>query len=222
VEKIIASHSQLETADESFFLEMAIKSASRLRAVRDVTPSVIKAAVKNSQAKIAEQYLESIAYRLHDKPNFVEKYPFNFLYIGFIARCFPQAKIVLLNRHPMDACFAMYKQPFFKFSYTQADLVVYHNAYTRLIDHWRSAVGGLIEISYESLVSDTERQVRNLLDQLGLGFEMECVNYYQNQSASATASSVQVRQKPHTRSVGKWRNWEAELEELKNGLEPKL
>jgi Tfp pilus assembly protein PilF len=222
VEKIIASHSQLETADESFFLEMAIKSASRLRAVRDVTPSVIKAAVKNSQAKIAEQYLESIAYRLHDKPNFVEKYPFNFLYIGFIARCFPQAKIVLLNRHPIDACFAMYKQPFFKFSYTQADLVVYHNAYTRLIDHWRSAVGGLIEISYESLVSDTERQVRNLLDQLGLGFEMECVNYYQNQSASATASSVQVRQKPHTRSVGKWRNWEAELEELKNGLEPKL
>lgn len=222
VEKIIASHSMVETADESFFLEMAIKSASRLRAVRDVTPSVIKAAVQNSQANIAEQYLESIAYRLQGKPNFVEKYPFNFLYIGFIARHFPKAKIVLLNRDPIDACFAMYKQPFFKFSYTQADLVVYHHAYTRLMEHWRSAVGGLIEVSYESLVSDTEPQVRRLLHQLGLGFEMQCVDYHQNQSASATASSVQVRQKPHTRSVGKWRNWETELEELRNGLETHL
>jgi tetratricopeptide (TPR) repeat protein len=219
VEKIIASHSTVETADESFFLEMAIKSASRLRSVRDVTPSVIKAAVKNSQAKIAQQYFESIAYRLQGKQSFVEKYPFNFLYIGFIARYFPNAKIVLLNRNPLDACFAMYKQPFFKFSYTQADLVAYHNAYTRLMDHWHSAVGGLIEVSYESLVGDTEPQVRSLLDQLGLGFEMECVNYHQNQTASATASSVQVRQKPHTRSVGKWRNWETELDELRNGLE---
>jgi Tfp pilus assembly protein PilF len=219
VEKIITSHSQVETADESFFLEMAIKSASRLRTVREVTPSVITGAVKNSQAKIAQQYLESIAYRLQGKSNFVEKYPFNFLYIGFIARYFPQAKIVLLNRSPMDACFAMYKQPFFKFSYTQADLVVYHNAYTRLIDHWRSAVGSLIEVSYESLVADTLPQVRSLLDQLGLDFEMECVNYHQNKTASATASSVQIREKPHTRSVGKWRNWHHELDELRKGLE---
>lgn len=221
VEKIISSHSQVETADESFFLEMSIKRASRLRTVSDVTPSVIKAACGNNQADIAGEYLDAISYRLGGHKYFVEKYPFNFLYIGFIARYFPNAKIVLLKRNAMDACFAMYKQPFFKFSYTQEDLVKYHRAYSRLIEHWRNTVPNLVEVEYEALVDKPEVEIRTLMSSLGFEFEQACVDYHLNGSASATASAVQIREKPHTRSVDKWLNWEAQLKDLKNGLAEK-
>ena len=218
VEKIISAHSQVETVDESFFLELAIKRASRLRSITEMTLSVVKAAADNTQADLARDYLTAVDYRLSGQPYFVEKYPFNFLYVGFIRKYFPTAKIVLLKRQPMDACFAMYKQPFFKFSYTQTDLATYHNAYTQLMAHWQSSVPGLIEVEYEALVSDPESQIPLLLSSLELGFERSCVDYHHNATASATASSIQVREKPHTRSVNKWRNWEAELQSLKKGL----
>ncbi len=214
VEKIISSHSLIGTADESFFLEMAIKRASGLQSINEVSPSMIKAACLNTGANIADDYLNAVSYRVYDQPNFVEKYPFNFLYIGFIARHFPNSKIVLLKRNAMDACFAMYKQPFFKFSYTLEGLAHYHNAYVRLIEHWRSTVPNLIEIDYETLVRDPEPCIRGLMSDLEFEFESACVNYHLNSSPSATASSVQVLDKPHTRSVEKWRNWETELQSL--------
>lgn len=219
VEKIVSAHSRVGSADESFFLEMALKQHSGLRNIQDVTPTVIEAATKCDPAKIAQTYLQSIAYRLQSQPYFVEKYPFNFLYIGFIAAAFPTAKIVLLQRNPMDACFAMYKQPFFKFSYSQEDLVQYYQAYAKLTAHWRSIVPNLIEIQYEALVAQPEEQIRALLSALDLEFEPECLDYHQQESVSASASSVQIREKPHTRSVDKWRNWEQQLTTLSDGLQ---
>lgn len=57
----------------------------------------------------------------------------------------------------MDACFAMYKQSFFKFAYTLDDLGRYYVAYNRLLRHWRETLKArLIEVKYESLVADQE------------------------------------------------------------------
>jgi len=74
----------------------------------------------------------------------------------------------------------------------------------------------LIEVEYESLVADQEYQTRVLLEKLGLDFEEACLNFEQNITASTTASSVQVREKIHTRSVNRWKNFERQLEHLEN------
>jgi hypothetical protein len=154
---------------------------------------------------------------------FIEKLPFNFLYLGFIAKAFPEARIVHVKRNPMDACFAMYKQVFtwaYKFSYTLDLLGRYYVAHDRLVQHWRQVLGDrLIEIEYESLVADQEAQTRILLERLGLDFEQACLDFDKNVTAIATASSVQVREKIHTRSVNRWRNFEKELQPLRSYLE---
>jgi hypothetical protein len=58
-----------------------------------------------------------------------------------------------------------------------------------------------------------------LLDALGLDFEAACLNFEKNLAPTATASSVQVRQKMHTGSVERWRRYERQLQPLREHLE---
>lgn len=219
-ERIIASHSQVESADETFFLQIAIRRVSGVQSREDMSPRMIQAAAGEDMAKIAGSYLDAVAYRLGDKPWFVDKYPFNFLYLGFVARAFPNARIVHLKRNPMDACFAMYKQSFFKFAYALEDLARYYVAYDRLYRHWRKYLGRrIVEVEYESLVADSEGETRVLLDKLGLEFERACLDFHLNEAPSATASSVQIRERVHTRSVYRWKHFARELQPLRDRLE---
>src|SRR5688572_12882698 len=123
----------------------------------------------------------------------------------------------------MATCFAMYKQVFtwaYKFSYSIESLGRYYVAHDRLLRHWRRLLGKrLIEIQYESLVADQETQTRMLLERLGLDFEPACLEFEKNEAASATASSVQVREKIHARSVNRWKHFERELQPLRQLLE---
>jgi tetratricopeptide (TPR) repeat protein len=219
-ERILSSHSLVESADETFFLQIAIRRASGVQSRADMNPRMIAAAARQDIGTIARDYLDAVSYRLGDKPLFIDKYPFNFLYLGFIVRAFPGARVVHLRRHPMDACFAMYKQSFFRFAYTLDDLARYYAGYDRLSRYWREHLGErLIELEYESLVADPDRQIRGLLERLGLGFEQACLDFHLNQAPSATASAVQVREQAHTRSVGRWRKFERQLQPLRDRLE---
>jgi transposase-like protein len=108
----------------------------------------------------------------------------------------------------------------YKITEAARNLGKYYVAYDHLHHHWREVLKDrLIEIEYESLVADQEGQTRALLDKLGLDFEQACLDFDQNKAPSATASSVQVREKVHSRSVNKWKNFASELQPLKDQLE---
>ena len=185
-----------------------------------MSPAIIEAAAKKNIGIIARGYMSAVDYRLTDKPIFIDKLPENFLYLGFIAKAFPDAHIIHLKRNPLDSCFAMYKQSFFKFAYTLESLGKYYVAYNRLRCYWEKVLKDrVIEVVYEELVSDQEGQIRSLLDKLGLDFEQACLDFDQNTAPSATASAVQVREKAHTRSVKKWKRFASELQPLQRYLE---
>ncbi len=216
-ERIVSSHSRVESADETFFLQMVIRRVSGVESREHMSPAIIEAAAKKDIGRIAQGYLNAVDYRLSDRPIFIDKLPENFLYLGFIAKAFPDAKMIHLRRNPMDSCFALYKQSFFKFAYTLENLSRYYIAYDRLRNHWEEVLKDrLIEVEYESLVADHEGQTRLLLDKLGLDFEQACLDFDQNKTPSASASSVQVREKAHTRSVNKWKMFERQLQPLKD------
>ncbi len=219
-ERIVASHSQVESADETQFMQIVIQRAGGVAGGGDMKPAVIGAAASTDINRIANGYLDAVDYKLGNSPLFIDKLPENFLYLGFIAKAFPEARIIHLKRNPMDACFAMYKQSFFRFAYSLEDIGEYYVAYDRLQKHWGEVLKDrVIEVKYENLVTDPENQTRLLLDKLGLEFEPACLDFHLNQSPSATASAVQVREKAHTRSVDKWKNWERQLQPLKAHLE---
>ena len=222
-ERILSSHSQVESVDETLFLPMVLRRESGVESVERMTSAMIEAVAKKDMKAVAAGYMEAVRYRLGTKPMFIDKYPENFLHLGFIARAFPKARIVHLRRDPMDACFAMYKQVFtwaYKFSYTLEGLGRYYVAYERLLRHWRATLGErLVELEYEALVAYQDRETRALLGKLGLSFEQACIDFEKNVTASTTASSVQVREKIHTRSVHRWRHFARHLEPLQKQLE---
>jgi hypothetical protein len=222
-ERIVASHSQVASVGETEFVQMVMRRESEVPGVEKMTPQMIEAIAKKKAELISEGYLETVRYRLGDEPIFVDKLPFNVLYLGFIAKAWPDKPIILQKRNPMDTCFSMYKQVFtwaYKYSYSLETLGEYYIAYERLCRHWRETLGDrLVEIQYEDMVADQEVQTRHLLDRLGLPFEDACLNFEKNAAPSTTASSVQVRQKVHARSVERWRRYEDQLQPLREKLE---
>jgi len=201
-------------------MQRVLRRVSGVEGSEAMSPAVIAAAAGKDISLVANGYLDAVAYRLDDKPVFIEKLPENMLYLGFIAKAFPHARLVYLRRNPMDACFALYKQSFFKFAYTLENLGRYYVAHDRLVRHWRSLLGArLAEVEYEALIADQEDQTRRLLERLGLAFEQACLDFDQNETAIATASSAQVREKIHARSVNRWKRFETELQPLKHMLE---
>lgn len=215
-ERVLSNHSQIESADETFFMQMVIREVAGQGGIGDVDESIIEKASKSEINEIARKYMSAIKYRLKGSPLFIDKYPFNYLYLGFIAKAFPNAKIIYLKRNPMDSCFAMFKQSFFKFAYSLNDLGQYYVAQNSLRLHWKEVLGKrLIEVEYESLVENLEGQTRQILESLGLKFEQNCMEFDKNPNSSASASTVQVREKVHTRSIHKWKRYSSELQDLK-------
>lgn len=219
-ERILTCHSQVESFGESFFIREAVRETSRMSSKDSMNPEIIAAAAGNDIGKIAKSYLRAVDYKLGDKPFFIEKYPENALYIGFIAKAFPEGRIVLQTRNPLDSCFAMYKQSYFRYAYSLEDLGAYYAAYHGLVTHWRETLGDrLVEVNYEQMVSEQEATTRRLLRELGLGFEEACLHFEKNATASNTASTVQIREKAHTRSVRRWTRYKKQLQSLQEHLE---
>lgn len=218
-ERILSSHREVGSVGETFFIPLAIRQQSSIATTDTMSPSIIRSAASQPAADLAARYWSMVGYKLGNERLFVEKLPENYLYLGFIARAFPQARIVHLRRHPMDACFAMFKQSFFRYAYTLDDVGRYYVAYDKLMQHWRAMLGNrLVDVHYENLVNGPEAETRRLLQRLGLQFDEACLKVEENAAPSATASAVQVREKIHTRSIDRWRHFERQLEPLKSYL----
>jgi hypothetical protein len=82
--------------------------------------------------------------------------------------------------------------------------------------------GKVLTLQYEEVVGAFETQVRRLLEHCELPFEEGCLRFYETERPVRTASSEQVRQPIHSRSIGFWKNYESQLGELREVLAPSL
>ena len=95
----------------------------------------------------------------------------------------------------------------------------HHARYRDVMAHFRQQFPGrIIDISYEESARDLEPNARKLISALELSWEDACLNFHESSSGVATASSVQVREPAHTRSIGRWHRYETELSPMMNEL----
>ncbi|MDH5736918.1 MAG: sulfotransferase, partial [Gammaproteobacteria bacterium] len=167
-------------------------------------------------ARIGATYMLSSDSMQGSLPRFVDKMPVNYLFIPLILKAIPNARIIHLVRDPMDSCFSSYKQLFaeaYYHSYDLEEMARHHVRYYRLMEHWRQVLPGrFFDIRYEEVVTDLEPHARALIDFLKLPWEEACLEFYRQDRAVMTASAIQVREKAHTRSVGRWRRYEKQLQ----------
>jgi hypothetical protein len=168
----------------------------------DVAAETPAAALPEAIGRLGRQYLEELASRSPDARRVVDKLPSNFENLGLIHAALPGARVIHLERDPLDTCLSIYFQGFstaHAYATDLGDLAHYYGEYRRLMAHWRGALapGTLLEVPYEGLVDDTEGWSRRMV---------------------LTASSWQVRQPIGRGSVGRWRHYERELAPLRAAL----
>jgi tetratricopeptide (TPR) repeat protein len=224
LEQILASHSQVEgTAELQDIIAISRKLADRSRKKPSGKYPEILAEMKQDQFReLGESYLQTTRIHRSDTPFFIDKMPNNFRHIGLIHLILPNSKIIDARRHPMGGCFSGFKQLFAHgqaFTYSLEDIGKYYRDYVRLMDHWDAVLPGRVHrVQYEEMVSDTDNQIRALLDYCGLEFEEQCLRFYETDRAVRTPSSEQVRKPIYTGALEQWRNYEAHLGPLKEAL----
>jgi hypothetical protein len=227
LEQILASHSAVEGTMELPDLISIARKLPGTNAAGSRFPEGLARLTATECRALGEQYLaQTRIQRKTDAPFFIDKMPNNFAYVGFIQLVLPNAKIIDARRHPLGCCLSVFKQHFARgqgFAYDLDDLGRYYRDYVALMAHFASVLPGRVHrVVYETMVQDTETEVRRLLDYCGLPFEEGCQRFYENARAVRTASSEQVRKPIFRDALEHWRHYEPWLGPLKSALGPTL
>jgi hypothetical protein len=87
------------------------------------------------------------------------------------------------------------------------------------MQHWERAIDlPLLKVQYEDLVADQEAWSRRMLEFIGLEWNDQCLQFFENRRHVATPSYDQVRQPMYSHSVERWRRYERHLEPLKRAF----
>jgi hypothetical protein len=175
---------------------------------------------------LGQAYLDTVQPRIGKTTFFIDKLPLNYFYVGLIRAALPQARLIFVDRDPMDTIWAVYKAFFvgaYPFAYDLDELARYYLAWRTLMDHWLDQFGdAILRVRYEDIVADTQTVARRLVAHCGLPWQPECAAPEANHAPVATASAVQVRHPIHARSVGRWERHAEDLApvlaRMNNGL----
>jgi tetratricopeptide (TPR) repeat protein len=209
-EQIIASHPGASGAGElDFWVALIAKGLG----AQDVIPEPIR-------PKVAEEYLRMLERSSGTASRIVDKAPMNSDFLGLIYSVFPNARVIYMQRDPIDTCLSCYFQQFLtgmNFTFDLSDLVHYYREHQRIMAHWHAVLppGFILNVPYEELVADQEMWSRKMVDFIGLEWDPRCLEFYTTKRQVTTASAWQVRQKVYKSSVARWRNYEKFIGPLK-------
>lgn len=219
VDRILSSHPAVESAGELQVMQVGLKRLAQTAGRFALDPETIAAAHSIQPSQLGQLYMDGAAPYRKSPRRFVDKLPLNFLYIGYIARALPDARIVCLRRHPLDTVWSNYRHLFatnfsyYSYSYDLLDTAAYYVMFDELLRFWqRLFPGRVLEVQYETLVDNQEAQTRQLLEHCGLPWDERCLSFHDNDAAVATPSATQVRQPMYRSALGRWRHYEKYLE----------
>ncbi|MTI02425.1 tetratricopeptide repeat-containing sulfotransferase family protein [Roseibium sp. RKSG952] len=215
-ESILDAHPEVVGAGElndlqNLFGRLDDGASNVPRSVRSVTDETL--------TRRAEDYVDALSLHAPGAGRVVDKMPANFQLIGLIHGIMPNAKIIHIDRDPLDICLSCYTRLFERsqlHSYDQEELGRYYNNYVRLMNHWHATLpkGAFHSIRYEELVDDIDSVARGIIDYCGLEWTDACLEFYSGKRRVRTASVQQVRQPLYSSSKAKWRRYERHLQPL--------
>jgi len=222
VEQIISSHTSVYGAGELPYLNNIIQSEF----FENKTLNLNKLHELNNEKKlqdIAERY-NVLTSSYNYKENLItDKAPLNFLWIGLIKLIFPNSKIIHCSRSPKDNCLSLYKNLFdenLNWTYDETDLFRFYQEYDSLMSFWKKNIPDFIyDVNYENLISNSEFQIKKIVNFCDLDWEPGCIEFYKNKRAIKTVSSAQVRQSIYNSSVNSSKNYEDFMPNLFSSLD---
>lgn len=220
LEQILASHPEVEGANEIKDLPRLVESESQRRGrnfplwVPDVSPVEWQG--------LGRRYLESTARWRERKPRFTDKNLLNWMLTGAALMMLPAARVVIMRRDPLETCLACYRQWFTGqagFAYDLDEMADFYVDFWKLTRFWLKAFPDRVfDLEYETLVAEPERTIRRLLTFCGLPFDPACLAFHRTERTVLSApSAAQVRQ-PLQRSTARASRYGSKLDHLRERL----
>jgi len=225
VEQILASHPEVHGAGELRVLRQLVPgvASSEGYPYPPLYPPLLAQLSPAELIRLGREY-ESRAWAPNPgKRRVIDKMPANFLYAGFIHAILPNARIIHCRRDAMDTCLSCYIRAFggdIAFAYDLRELGLYYRHYEVIMAHWRAILPSerYIEVRYEDVVADLEREARRLVAFCGLQWNDGCLAFHQTHRVVRTASAYEVRRPIYRSSVGRWRPYARHLGPLFDAL----
>jgi hypothetical protein len=222
VERIISQHSEVTSAGELQHFGLLLKKMAKTTSKRVIDAETITATKNINFAKLGEDYIESTRAITGKTAKFVDKMPLNVLYVGFILKALPKAKIVCLDRNPLDTIVSNFRQLFavnqsyYNYSYDLESTTEFYLLFKQLTTLWLALFPeNFYFINYEKLVNDPVNEAKQLIEFCDLSWQEQCVDIDQNSAPVATASAMQVRSPINNSSVANWKKYDAYLDGVK-------
>lgn len=149
---------------------------------------------------------------------FTDKMPANTMWLPLLRLAFPDSPVVLVRRHPLDVLTSVMAHDMthgFNCAYRIEDAARHLALTDRLIERYRDAgIGPTYDLRYEVLIGDQQGETERLMAAIGLPMQPAQLRFHERSSVSPTPSYAQVTEPLNDRSIGRWRNYEAELQPI--------
>ena len=197
VEQILASHPEVEGANEIKDLQQVIDAETRRR--RSAYPLWVPDATAEDWRRLGREYLARTARWREHKPRFTDKSLVTWYLVGPALAMMPTARAVIVRRDPVETCLGCFRQCFSEnsgFACDMDEMADYCADFLRLTRFWLDKYPDrVMDLQYESLVADPDTEVRRLLDFCGLPFDPACLDFHKTtRTVQSLPSAAQVRQ----------------------------
>ncbi len=211
IEQILASHSSVDGGGELGLLGRDLSEVLSTYPQAELT----KVQLQKRLLKVGDEYRAKLAARF-EKPFVTDKSISTYATLGFVRQALPEARFVVVRRHPCDNAFSIYKSFFpqgtHRYSNDLSNIARFMRIFETQIEFWRSEIPDqFIEVRYEDVVSELEAQARNIVSYSGLDWQDSCLDFHKNSRQVDTLSTTQVRQPIYKSSVGAWQHYKSEL-----------
>ena len=131
--------------------------------------------------------------------------------IGIIRLLFPEARIIHVLRHPLDAVLSAYFTPFLfgnEWSLRLTDTAHLFSQSWRHAETMQRLPGThFLRVRYEDLVTHPEPVLKEVLAFLDLPWEPACLDFHQSRRIARTASYAQVTRTLYQTSKKRYRHY---------------
>ncbi|HEY3521372.1 MAG TPA: sulfotransferase, partial [Rhodanobacteraceae bacterium] len=220
VEHILASHPQVEGANEIKDLKQVIDAETQRR--DSAFPLWVPGATAQDWQRLGREYLARTARWRKAKPRFTDKSLITWYLVGAALAMLPAARVVVVRRDPVETCLGCFRQCFSEasgFACNLDELADYCIDFLRLTRFWLEKYPDRVfDLEYETLAADPETEIRRLLDFCGLPFDPACLEFHKTpRTVQSAPSAAQVRQ-PMRRDTARSALYGDKLDRLRQRL----
>jgi hypothetical protein len=227
LDQILDSHPGIQGIEEKPMIE---KIVEKLSVFPGEYPAVLASLNERDIAKLRKEYMTLVDGHISREPGstIIDKLPLNIIHIGLINSLFPRSRIILALRHPCDVCLSNFMQHY-EINDAMANFFTLEDTvelYDQVMSLWREYVEILsldyIEFRYESLLENSEAEIRPLLDFLQLDWDpslLDYTNHAKKRGAINTPSYSQVTKPIYHQAKYRWQKYQQYLKPVMDRLE---